>query len=190
MAPIASVQPKEVLLLLLTASFVDIRDDDIPGPGTHNPNRLDKNIPSKWKFGKSTERDAFLEKYPRPNPPPNKYSTDKEAIIVSIIIMLRRVILSSVFPNQKLKIQQSTKKMMDQLETTSQSQTSQKPQHHTIALVTSNKWTIAQKCQLPTPTELTNLVYKPNQNLISTLITNERTQNNFTTAERPLPYGE
>ena len=82
MDPTALALPSEVLCLLFAASFVDIRDDDIPGPGTHNPNRFDKNVPSKWKFGKSTERDSFLEKYPRPNPPPNQYSTNKEATIV------------------------------------------------------------------------------------------------------------
>ena len=158
MDPTALVPPKEVLLLLFVASFVDIRDDDIPGPGTHNPNRIDKNIPSKWKFGKSTERDAFLEKYPRPNPPPNQYSTSKEATIVSVIIMFRLIILNSVFQNQKLKIQLSTKKMMDQLETISQNQTSQKHQHPTIVLATSSKWTIVQRCQLPIPIELIYLV--------------------------------
>jgi hypothetical protein len=52
---------------------VDIRDDDIPGPGQHDCARVDKNTPAKWKFGKSTERDSFLEKYPRPNPSPNHY---------------------------------------------------------------------------------------------------------------------
>jgi len=35
-------------------SFVDIRDDDIPGTGTHNPSRIDKNTPSKWKFSNDT----------------------------------------------------------------------------------------------------------------------------------------
>lgn len=28
------------------ASFVDIRDDDIPGPGTHNSSRIDRNTPT------------------------------------------------------------------------------------------------------------------------------------------------
>lgn len=55
----------------MVSSFVDVRDDDIPGPGTHDPQRLDKNSPSKWKFGNSTERDSFLEKYPRPYPSPS-----------------------------------------------------------------------------------------------------------------------
>lgn len=33
---------KEVTLTIITASFVDIRDDDIPGPGTHDASRIDK----------------------------------------------------------------------------------------------------------------------------------------------------
>ena len=65
--------PKEVSLSPYLASFVDIRDDDIPGPGTHDPQRSDRKTPSKWKFGNSTERDTFLEKHPRPNPSPSQY---------------------------------------------------------------------------------------------------------------------
>jgi|JI9StandDraft_1071089.scaffolds.fasta_scaffold193808_1 hypothetical protein len=42
------------LLLIFLASFVDIRDDDIPGPGSHNSSRIDRNTPTKWKFGNST----------------------------------------------------------------------------------------------------------------------------------------
>ncbi len=51
---------KEVSIYSIIASFVDIRDDDIPGPGTHNSSRIDRDTPSKWKFGKGTERDTFL----------------------------------------------------------------------------------------------------------------------------------
>lgn len=47
-------------LFIFLASFVDIRDDDIPGPGSHNSSRIDRNTPTKWKFGNSTERDSFL----------------------------------------------------------------------------------------------------------------------------------
>ena len=52
--------PKKYNLNLFIASFVDVRDDDIPGPGQHNSKRIDRNTPTKWKFGKSTERDTFL----------------------------------------------------------------------------------------------------------------------------------
>lgn len=51
---------REVTLTTILASFVDIRDDDIPGPGAHDASRIDKQTPSKWKFGKDTERDTFL----------------------------------------------------------------------------------------------------------------------------------
>lgn len=36
------------------ASFVDVRDDDIPGPGQHTSSRIDRTTPTKWKFGTST----------------------------------------------------------------------------------------------------------------------------------------
>ena len=43
--------------VLITASFVDIRDDDIPGPRTHDSRTIDRNTPTKWKFD---IRDSFL----------------------------------------------------------------------------------------------------------------------------------
>ena len=62
---------------------MDIRDDDIPGPGQHNAQRIDRSTPNKWKFGNSTERDSFLEKYPRPNPSPQNYKPNAEPTLTS-----------------------------------------------------------------------------------------------------------
>jgi hypothetical protein len=35
-------------------SFVDERDNDIPGPGAHNAQRIDKFTVTQCKFGKDT----------------------------------------------------------------------------------------------------------------------------------------
>ena len=78
---------------------------------------------------------------------------------------------------------------MDPLVTISQTPTSPKQLHLTIALATFSKWITVPKFQLLTPIELTSLAYKQSQNSTSTIKINKRTQNNFTTAERPLPYG-
>ena len=93
------------------ASFVDIRDDDIPGPGTHDSKRIDKDTPSKWKFSKGTERDGFLEKYPRPNPSPSQYNPKVNLTIVIIILNDRILIQTIPYPNPRWRIQLSTKLM-------------------------------------------------------------------------------
>ena len=54
MDPNALEPQREVLSPSMIASFVDIRDNNIPGPGAHDANRIDKHTPSKWKFGKTT----------------------------------------------------------------------------------------------------------------------------------------
>jgi hypothetical protein len=53
-------QLKEVWHLFILASFVDERDDDIPGPGAQNPKRIDRHTITQWKFGRDTERNTFL----------------------------------------------------------------------------------------------------------------------------------
>jgi hypothetical protein len=56
------------------ASFVDERDDDIPGPGAHNMKRFDKHPISQWKFGKvAADRGAFLRTPSRKSPSPCHY---------------------------------------------------------------------------------------------------------------------
>ena len=54
MGPNVLVPLREVSIFVILASFVDLRDDDIPGPGSHNSSRIDKTTPTKWKFGTGT----------------------------------------------------------------------------------------------------------------------------------------
>ena len=153
MDPNASAPPKEVFLLPSLASFVDIRDDDIPGPGTHDASRIDKNRPSKWKFGKSTERDAFLEKYPRPNPSPSQYNPKVDLTNVIIAPNDRILILTIPYPNPRSRIQLSTKLMMVLSGTINPDKIIPNIQLPNIVSATLNKWTTGQKFQHPTPTK-------------------------------------
>ena len=78
---------------------------------------------------------------------------------------------------------------MDLLETINRSLTFRKKLHLTIALVIFNKWITGQRFQPLTLIELIDLAYKQNKNSTGKVLIYQRTQNYFTTADRPLPYG-